>query len=84
MRIIKVIFSSEDREDDDILIEGSTSMYEKLLLNNQANKNDIVYLIGLHCTKSSKFKKQLLADCGAKKTNLVDYILKMANEDTNS
>ncbi len=44
-------------------------MYERLLATNQANKLDIVYLMGLHCTKSRKFKELLLADHAAKKTN---------------
>jgi coenzyme F420-reducing hydrogenase beta subunit len=35
-------------------------MYDKLLQINQNNRNDIIYLIGLHCTKSKKFQNQIL------------------------
>lgn len=52
-------------------------MYEKLLQNNQVNRLDIVYLIGLHCTKSRKFKAQLQAEHQSKKGFLLDYIQKM-------
>lgn len=56
-------------------------MYEKLLQNNQANKLDIIYLIGIHCTKSRKFKKQLLLDHIKKKGNTLEYIHKMLQEE---
>jgi|JI10StandDraft_1071094.scaffolds.fasta_scaffold1488648_1 hypothetical protein len=46
-------------------------MYEKLMLANQANKIDIIYLLGLHCTKSRKFKKIFIADIISKKTNIL-------------
>lgn len=58
-------------------------MYNKLLMNNQANRNDIIYLIGLHCTKSKKFKQQLLLEHQTKKTNILDYIQKMAQAEEN-
>ena len=41
------------------MIEGSPQMYEKLLNTHEDNKTDVLYIIGLHCSKSVKFKKQL-------------------------
>lgn len=58
-------------------------MYEKLLQNNQVNRLDIVYLIGLHCTKSRKFKAQLQAEHQSKKGFLLDYIQKMTQQEAN-
>lgn len=55
-------------------------MYEKLLQTNQVNRLDIIYLVGLHCTKSKKFKAQLQAEHASKKGMLLDYITKMTNE----
>lgn len=81
LKVIRVIFTSEEKEDDDIVIEGSSTMYEKLLQNNQANRLDIIYLIGIHCTKSRKFKKQLLVDHLKKKGNTLEYIHKMLQDE---
>lgn len=41
------------------------------MVTNQTNKIDIIYLLGLHCTKSRKFKKLFLIDHNNKKTNIV-------------
>lgn len=57
-------------------------MYEKLLQTNQVNRLDIIYLVGLHCTKSKKFKAQLQAEHASKRGMLLDYITKMTNEQT--
>lgn len=57
-------------------------MYDKLLTNNQANRVDIAYLIGLHCTKSKKFKRQLVLDHCDKKTKTIEQILSMAKDET--
>lgn len=56
LKIIRIIFSSEEKDVEDIVIPGSSSMYEKLLQNNQNHQMDILFLIGLHCTKSNNFK----------------------------
>lgn len=56
-------------------------MYEKLLQNNQGNRLDIIYLIGIHCTKSRKFKKQLLTDHLKKKGNTLEYVHKMLQDE---
>jgi hypothetical protein len=61
-----------------MLIVGSTAMYERLLATNQANRLDIIYLIGLHCTKSKKFKQLLLSDHTSKKTNTLEYVQKLS------
>lgn len=45
--------------EDDVLIQGSPQMYEQLLNMNQQNFVDVLYLVGLHCMKSPKFKKNL-------------------------
>jgi coenzyme F420-reducing hydrogenase beta subunit len=59
-------------------------MYDKLLITNQNNKNDILYLIGLHCTKSKKFQNQMLTEYQNKKNNIIETIYKLSYEDINN
>lgn len=56
-------------------------MYEKLLQNNQISQIDVVYLLGLHCTKSKKLKKKLLSDFLDKKTNLIQELHKIGMQE---
>lgn len=79
LRIFKIIFNSEERSDDDILIEGSPIMYEQVLSHNLSFKDDILYIIGLHSIKSPKFKRHLRTMHEKTKTHLFNTVERLAH-----
>ena len=68
------MFSSEEKEDIDFEIEGAVEMYEKLIQGLEAYKQDLIYLLALHCTKSRKFKASLIHLHQNKKTGLINLV----------
>ena len=76
LKIFKVIFTTEEQAEEDILIEGSPNMYEKLLMSS--NAESILFVIGLHCTKSETFRASLILEHDKKNCNLISIVHKIS------
>ena len=76
LRALRAIFITEEKAEEDILIEGTTRMYDKLLSPTTYNDN-VIFTLGIHCIKSKKFKAKLIVDHEHKTSNVINTMHKL-------